>query len=117
MDGRIPGIAGMAVVVVEPLRPVCDLVHVQLAEQNGARMSKPLHDGGIFARDVILKKLATRCRSNASCVDHVFQSDGNTVKRASGRTTLQFRFRDACLGKRRQVTGGAWRAYNRSLVG
>ena len=76
-------------------------MHVQLAEQNGSCVTKPLHDGGIFAWDAILEERATCGCSYASGIDQVLQSDGNAVKRTSGRAALQLPFRLTSLFQRR----------------
>ena len=67
---------------------VRELVQIELAEQDRARVLQSARDFGIFGRNAVLEQLARAGGANAGGVDVVLERDRNAVQRPAPLPTL-----------------------------
>lgn len=80
-------------------KAVGKLIHVELPQQNGSRLSQSANDESVFLRNSIRKNGAPTGGPDPSGVDQVFQRNGNPVERpavASGEDFFLGRARLLC---------------------
>ena len=58
-----------------------ELAKVQLAEQDGARLAKPLDDGRIFVWDMVSQNPGACRRKDSSGMDNILYGNGNPMQR------------------------------------
>ena len=86
-----PGVTRVAVVRVDALGPVRELVHVELAEHDRARSGQPGHDGRIRGRH----RVGCRPPGHARRREHSEQVDVDTLRRqAAGQGAFEHRPRE-----------------------
>src|SRR5262245_5288934 len=89
MNTRVPRIARVAVMRVEPFGPVRELVHVELAEHDGARARQTRHDRRIPRGYGIGEDLRAAGRADALGRVEVLRRPGHTVQRSGDLTGYQ----------------------------
>src|SRR5882724_11258814 len=85
---EIPGIADRAEVGIVGGNAVSELMHVGLAEENGASMFELCDDCGVFFWNEFAQDFRTCRRPNACRIDIVLQRNRNAVERAALAVTL-----------------------------
>src|ERR1700676_348109 len=79
---------------------ISELVHVQLADDNGSRGLETPNYFRILRRHTIGEDRAGGCSAYAGCVDQIFQSNWNAVQRSAPSAALALGFEFACLRQR-----------------
>ena len=80
---RIPGVAHGTGVRERRCRAVRELVHVELADDDGAGLLQPRHDLGVLVRHAIREHGARGGRQHPRRVDVVLERDRNPVQRSA----------------------------------
>ena len=58
-------------------------MHVQLAEEDRARLAQSFDDKGIVLRDVVFEQRTARRRRHAAHIEQIFDREWNAVQRAA----------------------------------
>ena len=79
----VPGVVHVAVVGVLAGGAVGELVHVQLAQKNCARLPEPSGDGAVFGGHEVVVDAGAGGGADSAGVEQVFESHGNAVEGAA----------------------------------
>ena len=77
----VPRIPGRAVVRVHPRGAVGELVHVELAQQDGTRLGQARRDGRVRVGHPVCQDAGAAGRADAARQHQILQRDGNPVQR------------------------------------